>query len=236
MASFIANNSRSIAGAFSPQESIPMDHRSPRHLPLNAPDQQDDGLLTQDHFVDEAETFHISFWLCSPWVEPQSLDIAVSFPQTVERLSDTATESRHSWLTEVVPVRPQLDEDYGSMVMIPSWVVYSVLWIQWTAVRNGLFYAGAFIASLQLEVVEGHVVVVRGGRRRGRSGVIRLLTTARCLRSSSRRPLPLRRLRHQPPAPTVMKTMEKTMKALTATTCRTRQISLRVSPHRVKDH
>ena len=73
----------------------------------------------------------ISFWLCSPGVEHHSVDIAVSFPQSVERLQETLLETvngiGHHWLTSVVPIEPQVDEDFGSLVMLPQWVASSRL-------------------------------------------------------------------------------------------------------------
>ena len=99
--------------------------------PPEPPDQLDEGFHLEEDFHDEAETFHISFWLCSPGVEHHSVDIAVSFPQSVERLQETLLETvngiGHHWLTSVVPIEPQVDEDFGSLVMLPQWVASSRL-------------------------------------------------------------------------------------------------------------
>ena len=114
--------------------------------PPEPPDQIDEGFHLEEDILDEAETFHISFWLCSPGVEHHSVDIAVSFPQSVERLQETILETvngiGHTWLTLVVPIEPQIDEDFGSLVMLPQWVESSrhrVVVLDGRGVDQGVF-------------------------------------------------------------------------------------------------
>ncbi|CAE7660424.1 unnamed protein product [Symbiodinium sp. CCMP2592] len=89
----------------------------PTHMPRpppEPPDTPDEGNTDQNFFVDLAETFHISCWICSPGFEPCSIDIAVHFPQTLDRLGDIVKETidglSPSWLEHLYPIAPQVDD------------------------------------------------------------------------------------------------------------------------------
>ncbi|CAE7244447.1 unnamed protein product [Symbiodinium sp. CCMP2592] len=87
------------------------------------------GFLADEHFIDERETFHISFWMCSPGIEPHSVDVSVHFPQTIESIVEIVLDSTdglgHEWLSEAIPITPQLEEFYGSLFLVPSWIPHS---------------------------------------------------------------------------------------------------------------
>ncbi|CAE7316855.1 unnamed protein product [Symbiodinium sp. CCMP2592] len=97
--------------------------------PPEPPDLDDEGFLADEHFIDERETFHISFWMCSPGIEPHSVDVSVHFPQTIDSIVEIVLESTdglgHEWLSEAIPITPQLEEFYGSLFLVPSWIPHS---------------------------------------------------------------------------------------------------------------
>ncbi|CAE7261007.1 RE2 [Symbiodinium sp. CCMP2592] len=100
--------------------------RLPENPPLS-PDELDDGEVEwHDIAEDEERTTHISFWVSSPYWEPESLDVALQFPITERRVTEIIADSvrhlQHDWLNDMVPTWPQLSADYGSYIMIPSWV------------------------------------------------------------------------------------------------------------------
>ncbi|CAE7770281.1 Pol [Symbiodinium sp. CCMP2592] len=75
---------------------------------------------------DEEDTTHISFRLFSPHFESESIDISLTFPLVAEDvldfLKDTARVITAPWLTTAAFTQPQLHNDYGSVVIFPSWL------------------------------------------------------------------------------------------------------------------
>ncbi|CAE7701091.1 unnamed protein product [Symbiodinium sp. CCMP2592] len=75
---------------------------------------------------DEEDTTHISFRLFSPHFESESIDISLTFPLVAEDvldfLKDTARVITAPWLTTAAFTQPQLHNDYGSVVILPSWL------------------------------------------------------------------------------------------------------------------
>ncbi|CAE7763408.1 unnamed protein product [Symbiodinium sp. CCMP2456] len=78
---------------------------------------------------DEARAEHISFWICSPFFESVSLDVAVEFPLDQQRafeiIQDSTLDLPTTLLSRAYAVRPQLAEEYGSVVLVPPWVPLS---------------------------------------------------------------------------------------------------------------
>ena len=65
-------------------------------------------------------------WLCTPFVEPESLDVAVMFPTSLERIEGVIQDSACGLdtleCTEVVATTPQINDDYGSFLLLPKWL------------------------------------------------------------------------------------------------------------------
>ncbi|CAE7035520.1 unnamed protein product, partial [Symbiodinium sp. CCMP2592] len=61
--------------------------------------------------------------------ETLSVDVAYEFPMSMEQVYDVARDSRNAmaqtWLKYVVPIQPQLHDDYGSLMLLPDWVIHS---------------------------------------------------------------------------------------------------------------
>ncbi|CAE7339529.1 unnamed protein product [Symbiodinium sp. CCMP2456] len=79
-------------------------------------------------FVEDlVPTHHISFWICAPFHEPESLDVAMSFPQTMNQIQEMIRDSIHGldtpWLTELMPPVPQISGAFGSFIMLPRWAL-----------------------------------------------------------------------------------------------------------------
>ncbi|CAE7236609.1 unnamed protein product [Symbiodinium sp. CCMP2592] len=83
-----------------------------------------DDLELEDHEEDEA-TVHVSFRVFSPHYETESVDIALEFPLNTDHVLEFVRESARivtaDWLTDAVFTRPQLHEDYGSIIVLPCW-------------------------------------------------------------------------------------------------------------------
>ncbi|CAE6942382.1 unnamed protein product [Symbiodinium sp. CCMP2592] len=96
---------------------------------------------------DEPEhTTHISFRLLSPFIEAESVDIGMMFPLHQDRVLEFVRESSRyqsrNWLDHAVFTIPQLHEDYGSVLVFPSWVTATTtkaLVIDASAARMGVF-------------------------------------------------------------------------------------------------
>ncbi|CAE6930722.1 unnamed protein product [Symbiodinium sp. CCMP2592] len=87
--------------------------------------------LEHDHEIQAGEirAEHISFWVGSPGWEPESLDVALSFPVNDHRVREIVQDSvrhlSHPWLNDIFELTPQLHHDYGSFVLVPEWVRHS---------------------------------------------------------------------------------------------------------------
>ena len=77
---------------------------------------------------EEIQSHPISVWLCSPNMDPESMGVAMQFPITWNRIQEVIEEFPHGldvvWLTEVA-TQPQLSEHYGSIILLPKWVLQS---------------------------------------------------------------------------------------------------------------
>ena len=97
---------------------------------------------------------HISLFIMSPFFEPETIDMGVPFPLTINRLHEFAKDMpRHlpSWLSHTVEVMPQIHEDYATFLNIPSWVPLSgttALVVDASAFSRGTFafYAEGLIS------------------------------------------------------------------------------------------
>ena len=70
--------------------------------------------------------YHISLWICTPMTDPETVEIAVPFPTTMDDLMDAVRDRRNTlakpWLGFVAPTIPQLHDDYGSFMLLPDWL------------------------------------------------------------------------------------------------------------------
>ena len=98
-------------------------------------------------WVDEQanRAVHVSFWICSPGYESVSLDVAVRFPTDMQHMHEVIQDSLLDLPTETlnhtVATYPQISEDFGSMLVIPSWILQSpkvAMVIDARAVNRGL--------------------------------------------------------------------------------------------------
>ncbi|CAE7722823.1 unnamed protein product, partial [Symbiodinium sp. CCMP2456] len=103
----------------------PPDFTVPIPDPPPPPPQQ---LQPHEHWINREEpaTTHISFWICAPYYESMSLDVAMSFPLTINRVFEAIQNSAIDMPTDIldhpVAITPQPDEAYGSVLMIPAWI------------------------------------------------------------------------------------------------------------------
>ena len=89
---------------------------------------------------------HISLWISSPLYGPEGVDVAFAFPLSIDEIYDAARDARNnlaqSWLTYVVATRPQVHDDYGSLLLLPEWIARSDkfgLLLDATAVHKEIF-------------------------------------------------------------------------------------------------
>ncbi|CAE7830408.1 Pol [Symbiodinium sp. CCMP2592] len=104
----------------------------PPRVPPEPPDPLDDdpgGDDLAEHQLTDDEApraVHVSVWIATPHSEPESVDVGLAFPLTLNGLFDVARESVNAmserWLSSVVATRPQLSEDYASLLLLPEWV------------------------------------------------------------------------------------------------------------------
>ncbi|CAE7580998.1 unnamed protein product [Symbiodinium sp. CCMP2592] len=103
---------------------------------------------TEEHDItdEEVRATHLSFWVCSPGVQPGSVDVALSFPLNGARISEIIVESTRcldmTWLSEPVATQPQLHNDYGSYLLLPPWVFssdYKAVLIDGRSFDKGVF-------------------------------------------------------------------------------------------------
>ena len=74
---------------------------------------------------DEGPTTHITVWVAAPFYVAESLDLAVHFPLTADRLEDIvrwALRILPETMEELVPTTPQLHDDFASYILCPSWL------------------------------------------------------------------------------------------------------------------
>ena len=74
---------------------------------------------------DEGPTTHITVWVAAPFYVAESLDLAVHFPLTADRLEDIvrwALPILPETMEELVPTTPQLHDDFASYILCPSWL------------------------------------------------------------------------------------------------------------------
>ncbi|CAE7378412.1 grxB [Symbiodinium sp. CCMP2456] len=114
--------------------SIPLGHNSevappPEFaVPIPEPPPPPPQLQPHEHWINREEpaTTHISFWICAPYYESMSLDVAMSFPLTPNRVFEAIQNSAIDMPTDLldhpVAITPQPDEAYGAVMMIPTWV------------------------------------------------------------------------------------------------------------------
>ncbi|CAE7677247.1 unnamed protein product [Symbiodinium sp. CCMP2456] len=100
---------------------------TPLPQPPEALDTEEPPVDPFEFVEDLVPTHHISFWICAPFHEPESLDVAVSFPQTMNQIQDTIWESIRvldtHWFVELLPTVPQISGAYGSFIMLPRWAL-----------------------------------------------------------------------------------------------------------------
>ena len=75
---------------------------------------------------DEDVTIHISFFVMSPNFQSESIDISLEFPlareDTLGFVVETARIVAGDWLTWAVFTQPQLDDDFASVLVLPTWL------------------------------------------------------------------------------------------------------------------
>ncbi|CAE6959382.1 unnamed protein product [Symbiodinium sp. CCMP2592] len=80
----------------------------------------------------EEEAVHISFWVTSPDMEATSVDMSLPFPLDTDDVKDRVKRAVRGfgtdWLDEIVMLRPQLEEEFCSCVMIPHWNLLTEKW------------------------------------------------------------------------------------------------------------
>ena len=88
-------------------------------------------LPAQGHLIrpDEARATHISFWVCTPYTEAETIDLGFAFPLEIGDLIQSAVDAAGrlpvNYLTHGVAVSPQIHEDFGAILLLPGWTVYS---------------------------------------------------------------------------------------------------------------
>ncbi|CAE7754403.1 Pol, partial [Symbiodinium sp. CCMP2456] len=115
--------------------TMPLEHNSEVAPPPDftvpipeAPPPPPPQLQPHEHWINREEpaTTHISFWICAPYYESMSLDVAMSFPLTINRVFEAIQNSAIDMPTDIldhpVAVTPQPDEAFGSVLMIPTWI------------------------------------------------------------------------------------------------------------------
>ena len=78
---------------------------------------------------EELTTHHISFWITSVGMQPETLDVGLMFPLTDAKVHDIIEEAVKGldtgWLTDPIEVTPQPNADYGSYILVPEWLRHS---------------------------------------------------------------------------------------------------------------
>ncbi|CAE7654294.1 unnamed protein product, partial [Symbiodinium sp. CCMP2456] len=145
---------------------------APRRHPAERGEQLPAELETEEwNWIDEEaeRTTHISFWVCAPLYEPVSLDIALEFPMTQQRMyeaiEDSILDLPTGVLDRVIAVTPQVDEHYGSVMLIPSWVTMSGRWAIVIDARN--FQCGIFGHYVDGPISERAILRAAGMERGG---------------------------------------------------------------------
>ncbi|CAE7031289.1 unnamed protein product [Symbiodinium sp. CCMP2592] len=120
--------------------------------PLVEPRPPDPVEFNEDHEEElanneeEIESHHISFWITSPYIEPSSIDVALSFPISLSRIKEVVDDSIDGlgtyWLNDLYPTVPQLSDHYGTMVLVPEWMYHSdvrAILIDARGINKGIF-------------------------------------------------------------------------------------------------
>ena len=79
-----------------------------------------------DEEMEGPRALHISLWIATPYSEPETVNVGLAFPLTVDTLFDVARDSTNAiaarWLTFVVATKPQIHADYASLLLLPDWL------------------------------------------------------------------------------------------------------------------
>ena len=129
---------------------LPLQHRTDRYMPqeFDAERDADDGeagAIMHEIMEDDPRAVHISVWTLSPYFEAEMVDMAVPFPISEDYLGDIIKDTVQDmpmWLDTAISVTPQPREDFGTFVLVPSWLAHTdkvVIVIDAEAVQKGVF-------------------------------------------------------------------------------------------------